>query len=87
MELVNKHGDVINLDKVELGGLPSEVMTQIQSIDPASFELLKSIQAPVVQANMTTAYTIVFAFCALAYLIAWGVMHLLVPKFKKIEMD
>lgn len=86
MTLINKHGDIINLDKVELGGLPSEVMTQIQAIDPTSFTLLKAIQTPIVLSHMTTAYTIVFVFCALAYLMAWGVMHLLVPKFKKIEM-
>lgn len=84
--LINKHGDIINPDKVELSGLPAEVVQQIQAIDPASFTLLKSIQAPIVLNHMTTAYTIVFVFCALAYLIAWGVMHLLVPKFKKIEM-
>jgi len=86
MQLINKHGDVLNLDKVELGGLPNEVMVQIQAIDPTSFALLKSIQTPIVLSHMTTAYTIVFVFCALAYLIAWGVMHMLVPKFKKIEM-
>jgi ACS family hexuronate transporter-like MFS transporter len=87
MQLLNKHGDVINLDKVELGNLPKEVVEQIQAIDPNSFQMLKSLQAPIVQGNMTTAYTIVFAFCALAYLIAWFVMHALVPKFKKVELD
>jgi ACS family hexuronate transporter-like MFS transporter len=86
LELINKHGDVLNLDKVELGGLPSEIVTQIQAIDPTSFALLKSIQTPIVLTHMTTAYTIVFIFCALAYLIAWGFMHLLVPKFKKIDL-
>ena len=87
MHLVNKRGDVINLDKVELGGLPAEVVKQIQALDPNSFTLLKSIQSPIVLTHMTTAYTLVFVFCALAYLIAWGVMHLLVPKFKKIELS
>jgi ACS family hexuronate transporter-like MFS transporter len=87
MHLVNKRGDVINLDKVELGGLPAEVVKQIQVLDPNSFTLLKSIQSPIVLTHMTTAYTLVFVFCALAYLIAWGVMHLLVPKFKKIELS
>ncbi|HEY3389107.1 MAG TPA: hypothetical protein VGK38_06010, partial [Prolixibacteraceae bacterium] len=62
------------------------IAQQIQAVDPASFTLLKSIQTPIVLSHMTTAYTIVFVFCAVAYLIAWGVMHLLVPKFKKIEM-
>lgn len=87
MQLLNKRGDIINLDKVELGNLPKEVIEQIQAIDPNSFQLLKSIQMPIVQGNMTTAYTMVFAFCAMAYLIAWFVMHTLVPKFKKIELD
>jgi ACS family hexuronate transporter-like MFS transporter len=85
LTLVNKHNDIINLDKVELGSLPAEVMQQIQAIDPGMFEQLKNIQAPIVQGKMTIAYTMVFVFCALAYLIAWAVMHFLVPKFKKIE--
>jgi len=86
LTLTNRHGDIINLDKVELTGLPTEVMQQVQSIDPAMFDQLKTLQMPIVQGNMTTAYTIVFVFCALAYLIAWVVMHFLVPKFKKIEL-
>jgi len=86
LQLVNKHGDILNLDKVELGGLPAEVAKQLQAIDPTSFATLKSIQTPIVLSHMTTAYTLVFFFCAVAYLIAWGVMHLLVPKFKKIDM-
>ena len=85
LTLVNKHNDIINLDKVELGSLPAEVVQQLQAVDPGMFEQLKAIQAPIVQGNMTIAYTIVFVFCALAYLIAWAVMHFLVPKFKKIE--
>jgi ACS family hexuronate transporter-like MFS transporter len=85
MTLINKHNDIINIDKIELGSLPAEVIQQIQTLDPAIFEQLKAIQAPIVQGKMTVAYTIVFVFCALAYLIAWAVMHFLVPKFKKIE--
>ncbi|MFN8258098.1 MAG: MFS transporter [Bacteroidales bacterium] len=86
LTLVNKHNDVIDINKVELGSLPSDIIQQLQSVDPALFEQLRSIQAPIVQHNMTIAYTIVFVFCALAYLIAWLVMHLLVPKMKKIEI-
>ena len=86
LELVNKHGDIINIDKVELGNLPAEVAQQIQTIDPSLFEQLKQLQMPLVHHNMTIAYTMVFVFCALAYLIAWGVMHLLVPKFKKVDI-
>lgn len=34
--------------------------------------------------HVTTGYTIMFAFCAVAYLIAWAVMKILVPKYKPI---
>ncbi|MFL9843215.1 MFS transporter [Flavobacterium rhizosphaerae] len=34
--------------------------------------------------HIETGYTIMFTFCALAYLIAWGIMKLLVPKYKAI---
>jgi ACS family hexuronate transporter-like MFS transporter len=86
LTLVNKHNDIINLDKTEIGSLPAEVIQQLQSVDPGMFEQLKSLQAPIVQGNMTIAYTMVFAFCALAYLIAWAVMHFLVPRFRKIDI-
>jgi ACS family hexuronate transporter-like MFS transporter len=36
--------------------------------------------------HIETGYTIMFAFCAVAYLIAWSVMKLLVPKFKRVEL-
>jgi ACS family hexuronate transporter-like MFS transporter len=32
------------------------------------------------------AYMIVFCICAVAYLIAWNIMHALVPRYKKIEL-
>ena len=34
--------------------------------------------------SITTGYGIMFVVCAVAYVIAWGLMHLLVPKFKQI---
>jgi ACS family hexuronate transporter-like MFS transporter len=34
--------------------------------------------------DIYTAYSIVFAFCALAYLAAWCVMKILVPKYKPV---
>jgi len=86
LTLINKYDAIIDLDKVALVNLPSEVVQQIQSVDPALFEKLKTLQIPIVQDKMTAAYTIVFVFCALAYLIAWVVMHFLVPKMKKIEI-
>jgi MFS transporter, ACS family, hexuronate transporter len=36
------------------------------------------------QGHIETGYTIMFAFCAVAYLIAWFVMKSLVPKHKLI---
>ena len=86
MTLINKYDDVINLDKVELHNLSAEVVQQLQSVDPVMFDQLKAIQAPIVQANMTIAYTLVFVFCAFAYLLAWAVMHFLVPRWKKIDL-
>jgi ACS family hexuronate transporter-like MFS transporter len=86
LHLVNKYNDVINLDKISLNNLPADAVAQIQAIDPSMFEKMKTLQAPVVQHSMTTAYTIVFVFCALAYLIAWAVMHFMVPKMKKVEI-
>jgi ACS family hexuronate transporter-like MFS transporter len=34
--------------------------------------------------HIETGYTIMFTFCAIAYLLAWCIMKLLVPKFKPI---
>ncbi|MGZ5191117.1 MAG: hypothetical protein ACXWCZ_08875, partial [Flavisolibacter sp.] len=82
--LVSKHGDKIDLNQTELSKLPKEVATQLQSIDASMFDQLLQIQKPLVQGELTTAYTIMFAFCAVAYLIAWGVMKALVPKYKPI---
>jgi ACS family hexuronate transporter-like MFS transporter len=36
--------------------------------------------------HVETGYTIVFSFCAVAYLMAWGIMKSLVPKFKPIVL-
>ena len=43
------------------------------------------MQTTIVQGQMKTAYAIMFAVCAVSYLIAWVVMKTLVPKYKKIE--
>jgi len=84
MNLVNKYGDKINLNKTELGGLSKEVADQLKAIDASMFDKLLHLQKPLVQAEMSTSYTIMFAICALAYLIAWVVMKILVPKYKLI---
>ncbi|MEO7767290.1 MAG: MFS transporter [Ferruginibacter sp.] len=84
LNLVTKYGDKININKAELGSLSKEVTVQLQTMDPSLFDQLVQLQKPLVQAEMTTAYTIMFTFCALAYLVAWSVMKLLVPKYKPI---
>lgn len=37
--------------------------------------------------DIRIGYGIMFMICATAYILAWLVMHALVPKFKKIELD
>jgi len=85
LKLVNKHGTVIDLNYVELGSLPKNVISQLQAVNPESFTQLKQMQVTIVQSEMRTAYAIMFAICALAYIAAWIVMKALVPKYKKIE--
>ena len=84
MKLTTKFGDVVSLDKIDLKGLSREVADQLKNIDAASFDKLLEIQKPLVHAQMTTSYTIMFTFCAVAYLIAWAIMKTLVPKYKVI---
>jgi ACS family hexuronate transporter-like MFS transporter len=84
MNLTNKRGDVINLGLTELKNLPAEAADQIKNLNAAAFDQLVAIQEPLVHGQMTTAYTIMFAVCALAYLIAWTIMKSLVPKYKPI---
>jgi ACS family hexuronate transporter-like MFS transporter len=84
LKLLNKKGEVISLDKIELRSLPKEVTEQLQTIDAGLFDKLLQLQKPLVAAEMNTSYTIMFAICAVAYLIAWVVMKSLVPKYKQI---
>ncbi|MES2653179.1 MAG: MFS transporter [Bacteroidota bacterium] len=84
MDLASKYGDKVNLNVMALSKLPAEVADKLKAVDASLFTQLLEIQKPLVQSNMTVAYTIMFAFCAVAYLIAWAVMKSLVPKYKKI---
>jgi MFS transporter, ACS family, hexuronate transporter len=85
LKLQNKHGIAVDLGRVELGSLPKELAAQVQALDPDAFGALKQMQAAIVQGEMRTAYSLMFAVCAVAYLVAWIVMKLLVPKYRKIE--
>jgi ACS family hexuronate transporter-like MFS transporter len=57
------------------GGLGGVLVSKIAG---ALFDYYKSL------GHIQTGYTIVFAGCAVAYLIAWTVMKILVPKYKLI---
>jgi ACS family hexuronate transporter-like MFS transporter len=85
LKLTNSHGAVVDLNITALNSLPKDVVTQLQGLNPESFAAIKALQAPLVQAQMTTAYAIMFTICATAYIVAWVVMKTLVPKFKRIE--
>jgi MFS transporter, ACS family, hexuronate transporter len=58
------------------GGIGGVLITKIGG---ALFDHYKSL------GDIGTGYTIMFAFCAVAYLIAWFVMKSLVPKYKPIQ--
>jgi ACS family hexuronate transporter-like MFS transporter len=37
--------------------------------------------------HLETGYYIMFLICGFGYLLAWGIMHLLVPRYKLIELS
>jgi MFS transporter, ACS family, hexuronate transporter len=57
------------------GGIGGVLITKVGG---ALFDHYKAL------GHIETGYTIMFVFCALAYLIAWSVMKSLVPKYKPI---
>jgi ACS family hexuronate transporter-like MFS transporter len=57
------------------GGIGGVVVSKIGG---ALFDHYKAL------GHIETGYTIMFAFCAFAYLVAWVVMKALVPKYKPI---
>jgi ACS family hexuronate transporter-like MFS transporter len=59
------------------GGLSGVIVSKVAGALFDYYEKLGSIE---------TGYTIVFSFCAVAYLIAWCIMKLLVPKYKQIKL-
>lgn len=59
------------------GGLGGVAMTKLGGYIFDKYEALGDLQ---------TGYTIMFAICAVAYVIAWGVMKALVPRMKAVEI-
>jgi ACS family hexuronate transporter-like MFS transporter len=57
------------------GGIGGVLTTKVGG---AMFDHYKSL------GHIETGYKIMFSFCAIAYLIAWVGMKILVPKFKQI---
>lgn len=84
MKLVTKYGDTVDPNKIDLSGMAKEVTAQLQAVDPVAYQKLLDIQKPLVHSEMATSYTIMFAICAVAYLVAWVGMKALVPKYKPI---
>jgi ACS family hexuronate transporter-like MFS transporter len=86
-EVMNRHGQIVNLNIRELGDLPREAMMHLQSNTSLSMEQINQLiefQKPIVQSHMSASYAIMFGFCAVAYLIAWVIMKTLVPRYKPI---
>ena len=86
-EIVNRHGNIINLNIRELGDLPKEAITFLQSNTSLTMEQINQLidfQKPIVQGHMSVSYGIMFTYCAVAYLLTWFIMKSLVPKHKPI---
>ena len=86
VKLVDKYGDIIDITHKEVFNLSKDLQAQLQQINPEQFSQFLTLQKQLVQASMSTAYTIMFTYCAIAYLIAWGIMKLLVPKEKQVRL-
>ena len=85
--LTSLRGSEIDLNIRELYELPQAVVEQLQTktgLTQAQFDKLVALQEPIVQGSMSASYTVMFTFCAVAYIIAWSIMKSLVPKYKPI---
>jgi ACS family hexuronate transporter-like MFS transporter len=87
-QVINQHGDVINLNIRELADLPEKAIESLISNTSLTMEQINQLiefQRPFVQGHMASSYAIMFTFCAVAYLLAWVIMKTLVPKYKPIK--
>jgi len=78
-------GKLMDVTQKDWSTLPDFVLNQIKHLDTTKFESFKIMQKGIIHASMSISYTIMFSFCAFAYLIAWSVMKTLVPKEKIIN--
>ncbi len=86
VKLVDKYGDTIDITKKAVTDLSKDLQAKLEAVNPAQFAEFLTMQKQVVLASMSTSYTIMFSFCAVAYLIAWSIMKMLVPKEKLVRL-
>ena len=79
-------GGTIKLVEKDWSHLADKVLQPIQTIDPVHFEQFSRLQKQLIQQEMAIAYSFMFAYCAIAYLLAWRIMKWLVPKEKIINL-
>jgi ACS family hexuronate transporter-like MFS transporter len=86
VKLVDKYGDTIDITKKAVTDLSKDLQAKLEAVNPTQFAEFLTMQKQVVMASMSTSYTIMFSFCAVAYLIAWSIMKMLVPKEKLVRL-
>ena len=79
-------GGAINIVEKDWSHLADKLVMPIKAIDPVQFEQFSMLQKQLIQQEMFTAYSFMFAYCAIAYLLAWRIMKWLVPKEKIINL-
>lgn len=86
LHLTNNNGILVDVDHKEILSNSNEIIATIKQIDVFQFNHFVALQQTAIHNSMTTAYTIMFSFCATAYLFAWLLMKLLVPKEQIIKI-
>jgi ACS family hexuronate transporter-like MFS transporter len=86
LKVLDTKGNQINIVSKDWSTLSDHALEQIKSIDPIKFESFMVMQKQYIHNSMATSYTIMFTFCAIAYIVAWVIMKILVPKEKIIKL-
>ncbi len=86
LRLVDKYGEVIDITRKEIFNLSKDLQAQLHQVNPDQFAQFLALQKKLVLDSMSTSYSIMFAFCAVAYLIAWSIMKMLVPREKQVRL-
>ena len=85
-QFMDAKGNAIHILHKDWSTLPDTVLSKLKMVDPIQFEYFKNAQKLYIHDTMSISYTIMFSFCAIAYLLAWGIMKKLVPKEKIINL-